>query len=74
MTMLHIRVLPFVIFIFLPRNDMSEVSYNPSLQAQIDKFKSAHKYHTKKYTFTINLKKKKYYHKQGHVTTNGVNM
>jgi len=39
----HIRVLPFVIFIFLPRNDMSHVRYNPSLQTQINKFISAHK-------------------------------
>jgi len=53
----HIRVLPFVIFIFLPRNDMSHVSYNSSLQTQKDKFISAHKYHTKNYTCTINLKK-----------------
>jgi len=30
----HIRVMSFVIFIFLPRNDMSHVSYNPSLQTQ----------------------------------------
>jgi len=43
----HIRVLPFVIFIFLPRNDMSDVSYNPSLQTQKDIFISAPKYHTK---------------------------
>ena len=34
----HIRAIPFVIFIFHPRNDMSEVSYNPSLQTQRDKF------------------------------------
>jgi len=53
----HIRVRPFVIFIFLPRNDMSDVSYNPSLQTQKEKFISAHNYHTKNYTFTINLKK-----------------
>jgi len=44
----HIRVSPFVIFIFLPRNDMSEVSYKPSLHTQRDKFISVHKYHTKK--------------------------
>jgi len=53
----HIRVMPFVIIIFLPRNDMSDVSYNPSLQTQKDIFISAPKYHTKNYTFTINLKK-----------------
>jgi len=53
----HIRVKPFVIFIFLPRNDMSDVSYNPSLQTQKNKFISAHNYHTKNYTFTVNLKK-----------------
>jgi len=72
----HIRVMSFVIIIFLPRNDMSDVSYNSSLQTQKDRFISAPKYHTKNYSFTINLKKKKiiYYHKQGHVTTNGANM
>jgi len=53
----HERVMPFLIIIFLPRNDMSDVSYNPSLQTQKDRFISAHKYHTKNYTFTINLKK-----------------
>ena len=72
----HIRVLPFVILISRPRNHMSEVSYNPSLQTQRDKSISAHKCHTRNYTFTFNLKKeeKKYYHKQAHVTTNGSNM
>jgi len=44
----HIRVIPFVLFIFLPRNNMFKVSYKPSLQTQRDKFISAHKYHTKK--------------------------
>ena len=53
----HERVMQFVIIIFLPRNDMSDVSYNSSLQTQKDRFISAHKYHTKNYTFTINLKK-----------------
>jgi len=53
----HERVMPFVIIIFLPRNDMSDVSYNSSLQTQKDRFISAHKYHTKNYTFTINFKK-----------------
>jgi len=54
----HIRVLPIVIFITLPRNELFEVSKNPSLQTQGDKFISAHKYHTKKtYTFTIHLRK-----------------
>jgi len=53
----HKRVMPFVIIIFLPRNDMYDVSYNPSLQTQKDRYISAHKYHTKNYTFTINLKK-----------------
>ena len=53
----HIRVMPFVIIIFLPRNDMSDMSYNPSLQTQKDKFISAPKYYTKNYTFMINLKK-----------------
>jgi len=42
------RVMPFVIIIFLPRNDMSDVSYNSSLPTQKDRFISAHKYHTKK--------------------------
>ena len=53
----HIRVMLFVIIIFLPRNNMSDVSYNPSLQTQKDRCISAPKYHTKNYTFTINLKK-----------------
>jgi len=53
----HEWVMQFVIIIFLPRNDMSDVSYNPSLQTQKDRFISAHKYHTKNYTFTINFKK-----------------
>jgi hypothetical protein len=53
----HIWVLPIVIFIFPPRKELSEVSKNPSLQTQRDKFISAHKYHTKNYTFTIQLKK-----------------
>jgi len=55
----YIRVMPFVIIIFLLRNDMSDVSYNPSLQTQKDRFISTPKYHTKNYTFTINLKKKR---------------
>jgi len=55
----HIRVMPSVIIIFLPRNDMSDVNYNSSLQTQKDRFISAPKYHTKNYTFTINLKKNK---------------
>ena len=56
---------------------MSEVSYNSSLQTQRDKSISAHKCHTRNYTFTLNLKKEEkniYYHKQAHVTTNGANM
>jgi len=53
----HIRVMSFVFIIFLPLNDMSDVSFNPSLQTQKDRFISAPKYHTKNYTFTINLKK-----------------
>jgi len=36
---------------------MADVSYNPSLQTQKDKFIGDDNYHTKKYTFTINLKK-----------------
>jgi len=55
----HIRVLPFVILTSRPRNHMSEVSYNPSLQTQRDKSISAHKCHTRNYTFTFNFKKKK---------------
>jgi len=72
----HIRVLPFVILISRPRNHMSEVSYNSSLQTQRDISISEHKCHTRNYTFMFNLKKeeKKYYHKQAHVTTNGANM
>jgi len=53
----HIRVLPFVILISRPQNHMSEVSYNLSLQTQRDKSISAHKCHTRNYTFTFNLKK-----------------
>jgi len=41
----HIRVSSFVIFIFLPQSDMSEVSYNPSLKTQREKFIFANKYH-----------------------------
>jgi len=44
---------------------MSEVGYNPSLQTQRDKSISAHKCHTRNYTFTF---------KQAHITTNGANM
>jgi len=53
----HIRVMLFVTIIFLPRNDMSDVSYNPSLETQKERFISAPKYHRKNYTFTVNLKK-----------------
>jgi len=52
----HIWVLPIVIFIRPPQNELSDVSKNSSLQTQRDKFISAHKYHTKNYTFTIHLK------------------
>jgi len=53
----HIRVLPFAILISRPRNHMSEVSYKSSLQTQRDKSISAHKCHTRNYTFTFNLKR-----------------
>jgi len=55
----HIRVLPFVILISRPRNHMSEVSYNPSLQTQRDKSISAHKCHTRNYTRNDKKRRKK---------------
>ena len=72
----HIRVLPFVILISRPRNHIFEVSYNPSLQTQRDKSISAHKCHTRNYTFTFNFKKKIIYitTSKAHVTTNGANI
>jgi len=49
----HKRVLTIVIFIRLLRNELPDVSQNPSLQTQRDKFISAHKNYTNNYTFTI---------------------